>query len=869
MVGRDDEFRRALATLNDAAEFQGVVLVGDSGIGKSMLARALASVAESRGATVRYVLASQTCSLVPLGAFCRSLTIDAPLQPVTMLAAAQATLERQENLVVVVDDAHLLDPLSAILVQQLAASGSARLIMTIRSGSNAPDAVTALWKEQLLLRLRIEAFTREQTGVLASAVLGGIVDAELINELHDRAVGNPLLLRGLLCAGQESGVLVHTEGGWQLRGALRAGRELHDVLEFHLESLAPEELEAVEILAAAEVLDLETLRRLCDPEVVRRLERSGVIEFVADELNTVARLFHPILGETAMQRAGLVRWRHLNSVLAQHLWKQLRRAGLSRVPDVRTRIQLAQFMMRSELVPDLDVIIDAAASAVTMSNIACGEELARFALDNGAGVTAAIVLAQAMGWQGRGNEVEAVLNDVDPDGADEWLAAQWGCLRAANLFFSCGQVQPARLALAEVREHIDSDEPLRLITAVEGAFACFSGDVRTALDLGLTVCESDAQPVVTMWAAISTCWALALTGRFGEVQRVADSGRAAVFDQPGPQQFVVGLAEVAALTGAGDHVAAERVWERNARTTRVWPGADAFVHAMIGLLQLARGALASACAAFQDSISATSHGFPSGWLMLVAAWTAQAQGARGDGEAAATALRTSEEAYGPQVAMFLPELELGRAWERAAAGETTTARMHAMHAAQIARQSGMCAIEMRAVHTAVRFGDRSCAERLEELAGVLSTPLAGAIAVHARGLADHDGDLLDVAASQFADLGAVALAADAGAQAAGEHARNGQRGKEIMSSTRAHLLAVRSGARTPAVDAAARPLPLTKRERAIVMLVAEGLSNRQIADRLWISVRTVEGHLYRVFPKLGVKNRDQLLHLVRLALYGT
>src|SRR5208337_3642443 len=234
--------------------------VVDSGVGKSTLARALADTLESGGATVRYVLGTQTLSTVPLGAFYRSVTIDAPREPAAMLATAQRTLERQENLVVVVDDAQLLDPLSSTLVHQLAASGSARLIVTIRSGDLVPDAVTTLLKERLLLSLRVEAFTREQTEVLARAVLGGAVDTRLINELHDRTAGSPLLLRGLLDAGRESGVLVRTDAGWQLRGALRADRQLYDMLEFRLQSFAPEELEAVEILAAAEVLDWEILR---------------------------------------------------------------------------------------------------------------------------------------------------------------------------------------------------------------------------------------------------------------------------------------------------------------------------------------------------------------------------------------------------------------------------------------------------------------------------------------------------------------------------------------------------------------------------------------------------------------------------------
>jgi DNA-binding CsgD family transcriptional regulator len=254
--------------------------------------------------------------------------------------------------------------------------------------------------------------------------------------------------------------------------------------------------------------------------------------------------------------------------------------------------------------------------------------------------------------------------------------------------------------------------------------------------------------------------------------------------------------------------------------------------------------------------------------MLVSAWSAQAEGARGDSAAAAAALRRAEEAYGPQVAVFLPELELARAWERASVGQTSAARAHAVRAAQIARQSGTFAVEMRALHTAVRFDDRSQTERLAELAATLNTVMAEAIAEHARGLADRDGDVLDAAADRFAELGAVALAADAVAQAAREHARTGKRGKETKSSTRAHWLAGQHEIRTPAVHSVTRPLPITDREREIVMLAADGLSNREIAERLSVSVRTVEGHVYRIFAKLGIERREQLIHLVSGARSG-
>jgi DNA-binding CsgD family transcriptional regulator len=56
---------------------------------------------------------------------------------------------------------------------------------------------------------------------------------------------------------------------------------------------------------------------------------------------------------------------------------------------------------------------------------------------------------------------------------------------------------------------------------------------------------------------------------------------------------------------------------------------------------------------------------------------------------------------------------------------------------------------------------------------------------------------------------------------------------------------------------------LTEQERQIAALAAQGLSNRQIAERLYISHRTVGSHLYRIFPKLGVVSRAQLQAAMR------
>ena len=47
------------------------------------------------------------------------------------------------------------------------------------------------------------------------------------------------------------------------------------------------------------------------------------------------------------------------------------------------------------------------------------------------------------------------------------------------------------------------------------------------------------------------------------------------------------------------------------------------------------------------------------------------------------------------------------------------------------------------------------------------------------------------------------------------------------------------------------------------MLIGQGLSNREVAERLTLSVRTVEGHIYRAMVKTGTGNRDELAALLR------
>ncbi|MFB6932802.1 LuxR family transcriptional regulator AbsR2 [Streptomyces chartreusis] len=152
-------------------------------------------------------------------------------------------------------------------------------------------------------------------------------------------------------------------------------------------------------------------------------------------------------------------------------------------------------------------------------------------------------------------------------------------------------------------------------------------------------------------------------------------------------------------------------------------------------------------------------------------------------------------------------------------------------------------------YDAVRLGDP----------GRAAGRLTGVFAEHADALARADGPALDQVARQLQERGFLLFAAEAHAQAVRAH-RDPRAAR--TSRTRAVALARRcQGARTPALSGLVLG-ELTARQRQIVTLAATGLSNRQIAEKLTLSVRTVGNHLYSAYARLGAGDRGALPWLV-------
>jgi DNA-binding CsgD family transcriptional regulator len=288
------------------------------------------------------------------------------------------------------------------------------------------------------------------------------------------------------------------------------------------------------------------------------------------------------------------------------------------------------------------------------------------------------------------------------------------------------------------------------------------------------------------------------------------------------------------------------------------PSALMWLAHQIGRCALLAGQLATARRWLTEALARSEDGGLPGPRCLVLSVLATAAAGLGDAEAAAAAVRDLDRLE--PFPFTRPEQELGRAWARVALGDLPGARQVLRGGAALAAEAGYPVCEAWLLHDVARLGEpATVADRLAVLANECEGDLVAAYAGHAAAAAAREPAALVASADAFERLGAILLAAEAASEAAQAHQRHGDRRAAAAQGTRATTLAAAcEGARTPGLAAPVMVVPLTPRERDIAAYAAQGQSSKEIAERLYLSVRTVDNHLQNVYSKLGVSGRRQL-----------
>lgn len=160
----------------------------------------------------------------------------------------------------------------------------------------------------------------------------------------------------------------------------------------------------------------------------------------------------------------------------------------------------------------------------------------------------------------------------------------------------------------------------------------------------------------------------------------------------------------------------------------------------------------------------------------------------------------------------------------------------------------------------IRSGNFHVASRLRALQEGRDHALANAFRLLSDGAQSLDSQTLATAAGDLAALGFVSFATDDGAAIfrymnAAQRRQASRKANNFMNSQQTSRI------RHDIYADLGRLTELTERERFVASAAASGLSNLEIAGQASVSVRTVEGHLYQVYSKLGIKKRAELSSL--------
>jgi DNA-binding CsgD family transcriptional regulator len=867
LTGRDGELGVIRRALSGAGNHCGVVIAGAAGVGKTRLAREVLRRAEVSGECTKWIVGTESARALPLGAFIGALgdAMSDPLTNVRRVINSFVAQQRRGRVVVGVDDAHLLDGLSALVVHQLAQCGGARLLVTVRTGSDEPDAVTALWKDGLLVRLDLEPLSAAATREVIESTLGGPVDARSAARFRKLTGGNALFLRQLLADQVAAGRMRKLAGVWMWDGDVAVSAHLSDVAGCQLSRLSPRVAMVVDTLSQCEPLAVDVLCDLVHRSDLATAEKLGLVNVERTGGGLMARLAHPLFGDLRRASAGEM---HLSAIRG----KLATRLAQNGDTDMHATVRRALLRLESDLDPDPELYLESARHAMTLLDLDLADRFATAATQAGA-PGAAGVRAMNLVLLGRGEPAEAALRDM-VDGPNCYVpdGHHWATVRAHNLIWMLSKPQDAAAILEGLAAGPETPAQMAERLAVHACLDAVSARCESAAEKARAALDfPDLPGFHAMSASLALIMAMGALGQVDELAGVAEQAlrRATTSFQASHMRFWFGAVygRACRLTGRIDEFVGTA--RQLADSAREIPGlAYANLALLLGIADLARGAVADGARLVHEAVAgAEIHSIRTGLRPASYFALAEAHAKLGQPIEANEAAAAARSCVSPDFLFMHTALAQATGWAMAASGRLTEAVAVVHEAGRLARDRGQPTHELACIQAAAQWGDASQAARARELArelgGVKSLPLADAVAVHAEALSAGDGEGLLAASAKYRGIGDRAAAADAGAQASVAFAESQQHKRALYAAALARELAEECGdLHTPALRTPLG-LKLSGRQRDVVELVVAGLSNRQIAEKLVMSVRTVEGHVYRACQRVGAESREELASIVR------
>ena len=885
LVGRGEELAELERLLAPGGGSGGVALFGDAGVGKTRLVAEVVDARRGDGMAVEWVRATEAAKNIPLGSFAHLLApADEAHLPDDLLHLALAELRERSgdaSLVLAVDDAHLLDESSVALLHLAVTQSKVQVLLSVRTAEPLPPGIVGLWKDELLVRLDVAPLTRDATEQLVLAMVGGAISrrsqpppdggwrpggsvpASLLDRIWRLSRGNPLFVRELVTAAVERR---HGGGSGRILLPAEGPRErLRELVEERLRLLEPSWRRALEMVAVGEQVPLEAVERLADPADLEALERRALVEIVSRGGANTVQVAHPLYGEVLANSLPRLRRRTLIRDLI----------GAVEDLDQFDRLRLATWRLESGLPGEAGQLLPLAREALGRLDHRLAERLA-LAAGGTSRADAGLVLADALSGQGRIDDAEAVLAQLRP--ADPEEVARVAIARASELFLHLDRSAEAfdvlQAADSELAGHPAWQADCRSVMAQMLMFSLRLGEAGTIADDLLA--DAAAPETARLRAATVALTVWGADGRLDTGLALLDDDLHALARRHRREvpfgDIQLRMARFQGLYWAG------RLLELDAHTAdnlgieleQPPPSLRGILAGFRGGALLARGHAKAALAELERSSRMLAESDWFGQRPLAEAMRARAAVFAGELHVADEAIRAADIAYAADMrrgARTLPYIELSRAWLLAAKGEVAEAAARCL-ALATAMEHVVKPLAVEVLHAAVRLGRAADAvEAMDRLAGAVDGPFVDVAARHARALVQGDGTLLAGVADEFEALGADLLAAETHRAAENAHRRQGRGASASVAARRVDELLQRcDNPQSPALELTV-PMgeELTGREREVALLAARGRTSPQIAAALYLSVRTVDTHLSRVYRKLMIDGRHELADALGIA----
>jgi class 3 adenylate cyclase/DNA-binding CsgD family transcriptional regulator/tetratricopeptide (TPR) repeat protein len=834
---------------------------------------------------------------------------DADLERALLFEAVARLLERlsaDTPVLLFVDDLHWADSPSLTLLGYLVPTVAASRIALV--GTYRPEGmlenkglrqfVTNARRSGTVTECTLRGLDSDGVAELAAGLLGD-APPQAVLDLSARAAGTPLFVEALIRGLLDAGALVRSDGGWVLTGDRPSTlpRTVHDLIVDRLDLLSADERSTVELIAhGAQGLPHDLLERAggLDSDgllsMVRRLVEAGLVVQDDDGPEVVYRLAHPLIQEVAAAELPAVASRRLHARLAHtmevlrpndldglayHYWRAGTEVDRDRALDVlleagdRARNLAAHNeaarhfgaalpLIRDGQRPELlaQVLERLGASWEPLGETAAAMEVWEEAVSERERAGDMLGVARlrrrlAIAAQATGDMVAIrqhltagikALDGLPP--SDELFE-----LHAANLVLDPPPLSdPGRpsakavLELAELADRVGTPRAKMqarlagvLVMYIAGGPAVDRPSVMAQAEEALQIAEGTGEWLLARrarrdlaWLAFFDCDLPRL--RFnGEAGLEIDRRLGDIAHEPA-SLLLLGYAAVIAgdfdeaLSIGEDAVARARRYDQN-RALAMSLGQLALARTYRGELDAAEEHLAEASHVFPQLHTDPRARYVVGWPQ-------------------ATLALEQGDLAGVQQAALLSSMPLSRIL-------LGTSQVFAGDLDGATETYGLLAAGERPGSCGAAFADR--------LHGLIG---------HARGEGDAAREDLERSAAALAALGLRMEAAISLFHAGTvENVRRALGSFEAVGANRYADKARRTlrslGVRLPSARTGRRAdQPLSRREMEVASLVAQGLTNAEIAERLVLSIRTIESHLDHVYARLNISSRAALARWV-------